>query len=76
MIQKIEINFPIPVEFPKEFERKLIKLVDTVCKKYEAEHPERTMWPAGNGFKLIWREPQEPTFDESIYSIDVAEIKK
>lgn len=76
MISQIQINFPEPIEFPKGFEGKLIELVSTVCKKYETEYPNRVMWPAGNGFKAIMNEPHEPTFDESIYCIDVAEREK
>lgn len=71
--RSIEIHFPVAVEFPPGFERTLDALVDMVCEAYELKHPDRTMWPAGYGAKPIWNEPQEPTFDDSIYYIEVAE---
>ena len=75
-INQIEIVFPVPVDFPEGFEQELSQLVDTVCKKYESENPDRLMWPAGHGSKLLWREPEEPDFDDSVYQIDVAEREK
>lgn len=72
-LRAIEITFPVEVELPPGFERVLDALVDMVCEKYEAEHPDRTMWPAGIGGKPIWRESEEPDFDMSVLAIDVAE---
>lgn len=72
-IHKIEISFPLPVELPDDFGMELDKLVNTVCKKYEKEHPGRVMWLAGHGAKILWRGPEEPDFDENIYQITVAE---
>jgi hypothetical protein len=71
----IEITFPVPVEFPEGFFQVLDRLVNMVCEKYEAENPTRTMWPCGHGSKPIWREPEEPLFDESVYQISVSERK-
>lgn len=73
MIQKIEISFPVPIELPELFETQLVELIDKVCKKYVSEHPGRVMWPAGVGNKVLWRELQEPDFDDSVLAIDVAE---
>ena len=72
-VSKIEIEFPVPVEFPPGFIHVLTDLVDMVCEKYEAENPTRVMWPAGIGDKPIWNEPEEPTFDSSILHIEVCE---
>jgi hypothetical protein len=72
-LQKIEISFPVAVELPPGWERALDALVDMVCERYEEAHPGRTMWPAGYGSKPIWREPQEPEWDDSVYLIEVAE---
>lgn len=69
----IEINFAAPVDFPPGFEQALDALIGMVCKAYEIKHPDRTMWPAGFGAKPIWREPEEPAFDGSVYHINVAE---
>ena len=92
MTNKIEIVFPVPVEFPDGFERRLNELIDTVCKKYEAEHPDRAMWPSGFGFRPNWSkadasflgmaadenapESGETTFDETVYHVGVAEREK
>ena len=72
-LRVIEIAFPVEVELPDGFESLLYAVVDLVCKKYEAANPLRVMWPAGYGHKPLWREPEEPDFDPSVYFIDVAE---
>lgn len=72
-IAAIEIAFPMPVELPPGFEQTLDSLIGMVCKLYEQQHPDRSMWAAGIGAKPIWREPEEPTFDTSVLHIDVAE---
>lgn len=72
-IRKIEIDFPFMVELPPGFDRALSEFVNLVCERYEEQHPDRVMWPAGHGSKPLWREPEEPEFDDSIYHIDVAE---
>jgi hypothetical protein len=72
-IQRIEINFPVPVEFPDGFEQALSALIGMICEKYERENPTKVMWTAGHGNKPIWNEPKEPEFDDSVYCIDVAE---
>ena len=91
-IRKIEIEFPLLVELPPGFEQALDRLVDTVCKKYEQENPMRVMWPAGHGNKPIFSQADlaflgkppnpdapkkgEPTWEEHVYQIDVAERMK
>lgn len=72
-IYRIEVSFPCPVELPDGWERTLDSLLDMVCKAYEKENPERVMWPAGSGAKPIWREPEEPEFDPSVYFVEMAE---
>jgi hypothetical protein len=72
-LQKIEVIFPVPVDLPAGWERVLDGLVEMVCEMYEAENPDRTMWPAGMGSKPIWREPEEPNFDDNVYCVEVAE---
>lgn len=52
-ITRIEITFPVPVRLPKYFTSILLTLVDTVCKDYEHTHPDRVMWAAGHGNKMI-----------------------
>jgi len=79
-IQKIEIDFPVPVELPDGFEQTLSSLVGMVCKAYQKENPTRTMWAAGHGFKptfipMTRKEEEErgPEFDGTIYHIEVCE---
>lgn len=72
-IQKIEVEFPVAVELPLGFDRLFDAVIDLVCEKYEAQNPTRVMWPAGHGSKPIWREPEEPEFDDSILHISVSE---
>jgi hypothetical protein len=72
-IQHIEVSFPVPVDLPPGFERALDALIGMVTEAYEAQHPDRTMWPSGSGAKPLWREPEEPDFDHSTYFIHVAE---
>lgn len=72
-IRKIEINFPIEIELPPGWDQALDGLVTILCKSYEMQHPAQCMWAAGYGSKLIWNEPHEPTFDHSIYTIEVVE---
>jgi hypothetical protein len=75
-IHKIEIDFPVEVELPPGFTRALSVIVNLVCERYKEQHPGRTMWPAGHGAKPLWREPEEPDFDDSILHFMVAERKK
>jgi len=72
-IVKVEISFPVAVDLPAGWERALDGLVDMVCGKYEEEHPDRVMWPAGHGSRVLWREPEEPDFDDSVFEISVSE---
>lgn len=74
-VVQIVINFPTGVTFPGGFEQALDALVNMVCEKYEAEHPDRTMWPAGHGggHSMFDLHDDAPHFDMSVYQIDVAE---
>lgn len=77
-INAIEIRFPVDVEPPEGFFRALDGLLDMVCKKYQAENPDRVMWPAGSGCKPLFNpytvSDDEPLrFDESIYFIECCE---
>ena len=72
-IRALEISFPTPIELPDGFDQTLSALVEMACRKYEEENPTRVMWPAGHGDKPIYNEPNEPTFDDAVYHIEVAE---
>ena len=43
---------------------------------YEADNPNRVMWVFAQGDKPIWNEPHEPTFDESVLNIEIAERER
>ena len=88
-IQRVEINFGAAVNLPDGWERALDGLVDMVCQQYKRENPTRTMWPAGHGCKPQWSKADaaflgasaeagapdsgEPTWDDTVYCIDVTE---
>ena len=74
-ISRIEIEFQAPVDLPKDWDRRLHDMIQEVCDQYKREHPGRTMWPFGWGSKPIWNEPNEPTFNDSVLHIEVAERK-
>lgn len=91
-MRTINITFPVDVELPDALERRLVEIVDEVCRAYEKAHPDRTMWAAGFGALPQWSqadaaflgktaapnapESGEPTFDDSVYNIDVAERER
>lgn len=72
-IQRIEISFPVAIDLPDGWDRTLDAMVGMICEQYERENTERVMWPAGQGCKPIWNEPEEPDYDDSVYYIEVAE---
>ena len=76
--QSIQIVFPVEVELPEGFTRALDGLIDMVCKKYQAENPDRVMWPAGSGSKPLFNwmtvgDDEPLPFDDSVYFVEVAE---
>lgn len=89
LTSRIEITFPVPMIFPKDWEQRLADLVNEVCEAYEDEHPDRVMWPAGFGSAPRWSkadaaflgveasqdapESGEPTFDDTTFQISCAE---
>ena len=72
-ISAIEITFPVGVEIPKAAMTLLKNAVMIICEKYAADNPARVMWPAGVGSKMLLNEPEEPTFDDSVFVINAAE---
>lgn len=65
-IKAIEISFGAAVELSEAEERLLMGLLSSACDRYSDEHPDRIMWVAGWGAKPLWREPQEPDFDDTV----------
>ncbi len=75
-ISAIEITFPVGVEIPKAAMTLLKNAVMIICEKYAADNPARVMWPAGFGSKMVLNEPEEPTFDDSVFVINAAERER
>ncbi len=77
----IEVSFPVDVDVPDSFYRALSELIGLVCEEYEKTHPDRVMWPAGQGNKITYMpmtKAEEDAgkhleFDDSIFAIEVAE---
>lgn len=72
---KMEITFPTPVDLPSEIQRGMDDLLQPICDKHMQEHPDRVMWIFGHGSKPLWREPEEPDWDDEVYFIEIAERK-
>lgn len=47
----VEISFAAGVEITDADMQEFVALADKICRRYEANHPARTMWPCGIGFK-------------------------
>ena len=67
---KIEVDFGAPVRFPDDWDRRLCELLQEVCDLYTEDNPTEVMWVSGYGDKPIWNEPNEPTFDASVFHIE------
>lgn len=86
MIRKLEINFALPVELTDDEMQRLDRFVGNICKRNCPKG--WVFWPAGHGDKPIWSkadarifgwettsdapETGEPSFDDTVYSIDCA----
>lgn len=64
----IEVQFAIPVLITPAMELELNGLVNQMARATETE--EIVHWPAGQGSKPSWNEPNEPEWDNSIYFIE------
>ena len=76
MTQRIEVDFPVDMELSDDFQQQLMELLSKECAKYEQRYPSRVMWVGGVGDKILWREPEEPDFDDSILSFTVSERER
>ena len=79
--RRIEINFPFEVQFPDGWEQRLAELLDEVCRKYEAEHPDQVMWVFGAGCKMLTSpfmvdDDHPMQFDESVFEIAIIAREK
>ncbi len=67
MISSIEILFQLPVELTDEECQSLGRFVGRICDRHKPTG--WCYWPSGHGYRPIWREPEEPLWDDSVYQI-------
>ena len=80
-IVSIEASFGAPVELSDDHQRRLIELLGEICDAYEAAHPDRVMWPAGIGQKMLTNpfmvdEDHPMQFDESVFEVECFERER
>lgn len=80
-VQAIEISFGAPIAFDGDRQRRLLDLLDEFCAAYEAEHPDRVMWTAGVGQKMLTNpfmvDDEHPMeFDDSVFSVECFERER
>jgi hypothetical protein len=67
-VRRIEVDFAMPVEMTQTLQRLICDLVNGMARATET--PDIVHWQAGCGSKPIWNEPEEPTWDDTVYRID------
>jgi hypothetical protein len=67
-VRAIEIQFARPVLITLSVQRILVDLVNEMARATET--PEFIHWAAGSGSKPLWREPEEPEWDDTIFHIE------
>lgn len=75
VVSKIEVTFPTSVTLSSEVQRGIDDLLQPICDKHVQENPDRVMWVFGHGSKPLWREPEEPEWDDEVFMIEIAERK-
>ena len=81
MIQRIQIDFYVPVKPTPDQYQQIVKCAKDICDSYEAENPDRVMWPSGigdlplsNPFMVDEDHPME--FDETVFHVECFEREK
>lgn len=82
-IRAVEITFPVPVTLAIEHERMLTQLTGYICDEWCRANPDRVMWPAGQGSKILYmpmtREEEQRRgleFDDDVYAISCSERER
>jgi hypothetical protein len=81
LTRQITVTFPVGVALTREEEGALHDVVSAICKRYEAEHPGRVMWPFGWGayctsMPITAEDEAEGvpmTFDMEVLHVEVSE---
>jgi hypothetical protein len=68
MISRIEVQFAVPVELTDREMQDIHRIVNNAARR--SQTPELIHWAAGTGSKPIWRKPQEPEWDDSVFFIE------
>lgn len=77
----IEITFDAPVHLTTEHMQRLDALLGDICSVYEVHHPDRVMWPAGTGYKMLTNpfmvdDDHPMQFDEGTYAVECFERER
>lgn len=67
MITKIEVQFAVPVELTDAEQQTLFDLIRCIARRTETK--DMVHWASGIGSKPLWREPEEPGWDDSVLCI-------
>ena len=67
MINRVELDFCLPVELTDDEQKALQILVKRICDRHCPEG--WVYWASGIGSRPIWQEPEEPDFDHTVFSI-------
>ena len=67
MINSLEIHFALSVSLTDEEMQSLDRFVGRICDRHTPDG--WVYWPSGHGSRPIWREPEEPAWDDSVYQI-------
>jgi hypothetical protein len=67
-IRRIEVQFGVPVELTSREMQDVNRIVNNAARR--SQTPKLVHWAAGCGSKPLWREPEEPEWDDSIFFIE------
>lgn len=65
-LRAMAFSFAIPIYLTQEQQRRLHLLLDEVVRAPWNQPVSGVHWLAGWGAKPQWREPEEPTFDDTV----------
>lgn len=77
----IEVTFPVAVNLSDDQQRRLVEVIGGICKEYERNHPDRVMWAAGIGGRMLTNpfmvDDEHPMeFDMAVFSVECCERER